>query len=127
MKLWKVGPVSLLIAVFALAGCAKKSTEQASITGTGFDSATTEELAQLPQQASTASQQAGVEVLPIETSPITQGVPPIAGPTSSDAHAASRADGHHKMAVLVQNDGWRHGAERPLERRGGIGNRLAAL
>ena len=88
MKHWKLGSLSLLIIVVAVAGCAKKSTEQASITGTGFDSiSTTEELAQLPQ-ASTASQQAGVEVLPIETSPITQGVPPIAGPTSNASQAA---------------------------------------
>lgn len=83
MKHWKVGALSFLIAVFALTGCAKKSTEQASITGTGFDSSTsTEELAQLPQVSTSSSQQAGVEVLPIETSPITQGMPPIAGPTS---------------------------------------------
>ena len=104
MKHWKVGSVSLLIAVFALAGCAKKSTEQASITGTGFDSATTEELAQLPQQASTASQQAGVEVLPIETSPITQGVPPIAGPTSSarDAARAAAATASSVAGILTR-------------------------
>jgi peptidoglycan hydrolase-like protein with peptidoglycan-binding domain len=86
MKHWKIGSISFLIVALAFAGCAKKSTEQASITGTGFDSST-EELAQLPQ-ASTASQQAGVEVLPIETSPITQGVPPIAGPTQRAAATA---------------------------------------
>ena len=91
MKHWKFGSVLLLVVALAAAGCAKKSTEQASITGTGFDSASTEELAQLPQQTSTASQQAGVEVLPIETSPITQGVPPIAGPTFSSARAALNA------------------------------------
>ena len=104
MRHWKVGSVSLLIAVFALAGCAKKSTEQASITGTGFDSATTEELAQLPQQASTASQQAGVEVLPIETSPITQGVPPIAGPTSSARDAARAAEAASAVAGTLTRD-----------------------
>lgn len=83
MNCWKLGTLSLLIIVFAVSGCAKKSTEQASITGTGFDSSTsTEELAQLPQASTASSQQGGVEVLPIETSPITQGVPPIAGPTS---------------------------------------------
>jgi hypothetical protein len=86
MNRWKVGTLTLFVFVFALTGCAKKSTEQASITGTGFDSITsTEELAQLPQASTASSQQAGVEVLPIETSPITQGVPPIAGPTSSQA------------------------------------------
>ena len=94
MNRWKLGTLSLLIVVFALSGCAKKSTEQASITGTGFDSSTsTEELAQLPQASTASTQQAGVEVLPIETSPITQGVPPIAGPTSAKAgsHSISTA------------------------------------
>ncbi len=85
MKHWKAGSVALLVLVIAASGCAKKSTEQASITGTGFDSlSSTEELAQLPS-SSTANQQGSVEVLPIETSPITQGVPPIAGPTASQA------------------------------------------
>ena len=84
MNCWKAGTLSLLIVTFALTGCAKKSTEQASITGTGFDSSlSTEELAQLPQVSTSSSQQAGVEVLPIETSPITQGIPPIAGPAST--------------------------------------------
>ena len=92
MNRWKAGTLSLLIVVFALTGCAKKSTEQASITGTGFDSsASTEELAQLPQATTSSSQQAGVEVLPIETSPITQGVPPIAGPASKAAATAIAA------------------------------------
>ena len=79
------------LAGFAIvaAGCAKKSTEQASITGTGFDTvASTEDLAQLPQTAAVA-QQAGVEVLPIETSPVTQGVPPIAGPTNPASTATT--------------------------------------
>ena len=82
MKSWKAMVLALVGFAFVVTGCAKKSTEQASINGTGFDSvSSTEELAQLPQ-SSTASQQGGVEVLPIETSPITQGVPPIAGPTN---------------------------------------------
>ena len=93
MNRWKAGILSLLV-VFAVTGCAKKSTEQASITGTGFDSSTsTEELAQLPQASTSSSQQAGVEVLPIETSPITQGVPPIAGPASAHSLTASTALG----------------------------------
>ncbi len=102
MNRWKFGTLSLLILVFALVGCAKKSTEQASITGTGFDSsASTEELAQLPQASTASNQQAGVEVLPIETSPITQGVPPIAGPTSSLSKAASRSAVKLQMPVSV--------------------------
>jgi hypothetical protein len=89
MKNWKVAFFALTAFAVVLTGCAKKSAEQASITGTGFDSISgAEELAQLPQ-SSTASQQTSVEVLPIETSPITQGVPPIAGPTQlSNAQTA---------------------------------------
>ena len=94
MKHWQAGSVFFLIVTLAFAGCAKKSTEQASITGTGFDatSAPTEELAQLPQQAAATSQQAGVEVLPVEASPVTQGVPPIAGPALSAASQTASKD-----------------------------------
>jgi murein L,D-transpeptidase YcbB/YkuD len=89
MKNWKVAVFVLTGLTLVVTGCAKKSSEQASIVGTGFDSiSSTEELAQLPQN-STASQQGSVEVLPIETSPITQGVPPIAGPTSNSASRAA--------------------------------------
>ncbi len=67
--------VLLGLALFT-AGCNKK-TEQADLNSapTGFDSATTEELAQLPQASTAASQQAAIEVLPIETSPVTQTLP----------------------------------------------------
>ena len=108
MNRWKFGTLSLLIAVFALTGCAKKSTEQASITGTGFDSATpTEELAQLPQASTTNNQQTGVEVLPIETSPITQGVPPIAGPTSSQADSRA-AKAQSNISTIAAADSLTH-------------------
>ncbi len=65
----------LTVTVFAAGCAAKKSNEQSSIAGTGFDSATvpattTEELAQLPQ-AGAVAQQAGVEALPVEASPVT--------------------------------------------------------
>ena len=51
----------------------KKTAEQASISGTGYDTLSTEDLAQLPQ-AGTATQQAGVEILPVEASPVTQSI-----------------------------------------------------
>ena len=89
MKNWKATLFVLTGFALVVTGCAKKSTEQASINGTGFDSiSSTEELAQLPQN-STVSQQSSVEILPIEASPITQGVPPIAGPTSNNASQAA--------------------------------------
>ena len=72
MKHSKIGLVVFLGLALSVAGCAKKSTDQVSLSGTGFDSIDkTEELAQLPQ-ANTANQQQAVEVLPIETSPVTQ-------------------------------------------------------
>src|SRR3989338_3221445 len=75
MKHSKVGLVVFLGLALSVAGCAKKSADQVSLSGTGFDSVDkTEELAQLPQ-ANTANQQQAIEVLPIETSPVTQGVP----------------------------------------------------
>ncbi len=75
MKQSKWVLIAFLGAALAVTGCAKKSSDQASLSGTGYDSlATTEELAQLPQSAS-SNQQGAIEVLPIETSPVTQGVP----------------------------------------------------
>ena len=72
MKHFKVGLVVFLGLALSVTGCAKKTTDQASLSETGFDSVDkTEELAQLPQ-ANTSNQQQAVEVLPIETSPVTQ-------------------------------------------------------
>ncbi|OIO36775.1 MAG: hypothetical protein AUJ72_05660 [Candidatus Omnitrophica bacterium CG1_02_46_14] len=77
MKQYKLSLIALLGIMLMVIGCNKKSNDQANLQGTGFETATTEDLAQLPQANSntTANQQAGIEVLPIETSPITQGVP----------------------------------------------------
>ncbi len=88
MKQVKCSLIALLGLTLVVTGCHKKSTDQANLQGTGFETATTEDLAQLPQANSNASanQQAGIEVLPIETSPITQGVPapiPAAGAKST--------------------------------------------
>src|SRR3989338_8299053 len=76
MKRVGLGVWGLLGLAILTAGCSKK-TEQADLNAapTGFDSATMEELAQLPQASTAASQQAAIEVLPIETSPVTQTLP----------------------------------------------------
>ena len=114
MRYWKAGSVSLLVVVLAFAGCAKKSTDQASITGTGFDTAAmSEDLAQLPQQAPSAAQQAGVETLPVETSPITQGVPPITGPTAAAASRAASAGSltrDQQIQTALKNAGFYEGS-----------------
>ncbi len=75
MKYSKVGLVVFLSLALSVAGCAKKTTDEVSLSETGFDSVDkTEELAQLPQ-ANTSNQQQAIEILPIETSPVTRGVP----------------------------------------------------
>ncbi len=82
----------LLGLALVVTGCGKKAADQ-GFAGTGFDTlATTEELAQLPQ-ANTASQQAAIEVLPIEMSPVTpQASAPIVPlePASTTTQALSR-------------------------------------
>ncbi len=89
MKQSKIFLVLVLGLALVTSGCFKKKTEEASLkTETGFDSLNgTEELAQLPQSnASNKQGQGAVEVLPIETSPVTQS----AG--SASTTAASGAD-----------------------------------
>lgn len=72
MKQSKLLLLSFLGVALFVTGCAKKSQDQATLAGTGFESlSSTEELAQLPQ-ASGANQQAAIEILPVETSPVTQ-------------------------------------------------------
>lgn len=112
MKNWRVFVFGLAGFALVLTGCAKKSAEQASISGTGFDTiASTEDLAQLPQ-VSPVSQQAGVEVLPIETSPITQGVPPIAGPTQplQTAVSTSGLSREQQIQTALKNAGLYQGS-----------------
>ncbi len=93
MKQIKLSLIALLGLVLVVAGCSKKSADQASLKGTGFEMATTEDLAQLPQANSNTSsnQQAGIEVLPIETSPVTQGVLAPGPATMSSADIKSVA------------------------------------
>ncbi|OIO38973.1 MAG: hypothetical protein COT00_05185 [Candidatus Omnitrophica bacterium CG07_land_8_20_14_0_80_50_8] len=89
MNRCKLGLFALLGLTLVAAGCAKKPADQANVQGSGFETATTEDLAQLPQANNNANsnQQAGIEVLPIETSPVTQGIPapgPARVPTVTD-------------------------------------------
>ena len=93
MKQVKLGLIALLGLAFVVTGCMKKSADQANLQGTGFETATTEDLAQLPQANNSASsnQQAGIEVLPIETSPVTQGVPAPGLAPASPANKTSAA------------------------------------
>ena len=84
-RAWLVIGLALTLSI---AGCAKKTAEISGTQGTGFDSiSTTDELAQLPQ-VSALNQQAAVEALPVETSPVTQGAPMAAAPAAPAAPTA---------------------------------------
>ena len=119
MKYRQAGSVFLLIATMVFAGCAKKSVEQASITGTGFDSSSTtpptEELAQLPPQTQTMSQPAGVEALPVETSPVTQTV-------ATGAETASSLTREQQIQTALKNTGFYKG---PIDGKLGRGSKRA--
>jgi peptidoglycan hydrolase-like protein with peptidoglycan-binding domain len=77
-----MGWAFFLAAVLLATGCFKKASDQANLsTTTGFDSlSTTEELSQLPQASapSVPAQQAAVETLPVEVSPTTPPISPVA-------------------------------------------------
>lgn len=69
MKHPRFALVALFGAALLVTGCAKKASNEG--VGTGFDSLSgSEELTSLPQ--ATPAQQQSIEVLPIETSPVTQ-------------------------------------------------------
>lgn len=75
MKRYGAGAWFFLGVILLSAGCAKKASEDMGLTSSGgFDTATTEELAQLPQAATGASQQTAIEVLPIENNPVTPAI-----------------------------------------------------
>ena len=119
-----------------LSGCWKKPADQAKLSGTGFDSVSqNDELTQLPQSAtapgSTANQQSAVEVLPIETSPVTQGVvpaPPANPPaaftkSSAVVTAASTASSRDKdIQTALKNAGLYNG---PIDGKIGRGSKKA--
>ena len=102
MKQWQTGSLFFLVFVLAVAGCAKKSTEQASITG--FDT-TSEELAQLPPQTGNAPGAQAIEVLPVETSPITQAVAPMVDPTAAGADGAGLSR-EQQIQTALKNAGF---------------------
>ena len=105
MKQWQTGSLFLLVFALAVTGCAKKSTEQASITG--FDT-TSEELAQLPPQTGNTSGAQAIEVLPVETSPITQAVAPMVDPTAAGADGAGLSR-EQQIQTALKNAGFYHG------------------
>ncbi len=102
MKHLKLGIFLILGVAVLVSGCTKKSSEQASLSGTGFDSlSSSEELAQLPQ-SSTTTQQQSVEVLPIETSPVTQSINASASTIAPVESAASEIAGSLSQSQRIQ-------------------------
>ena len=99
-----------LVIVLAIAGCQKNSIDETGLNGTTLDAS--EELSQLPQipQASIggAAQQGAIEVLPIETSPVT---PSIAGSTSealgsfSETGSSTGLSYNQKIQMALKNAG----------------------
>ena len=124
MKHSRFALVAFLGAALVISGCGKKSVDQASLSGTGFDSLSgSEDLAQLPQ-ASVANQQAAIEVLPIEAAPVTQSV--AANLQASGAEALS-ATGEtlsyqQKIQTALKNAGLYNGS---IDGKIGPGSRKA--
>jgi peptidoglycan hydrolase-like protein with peptidoglycan-binding domain len=106
MQRYKKSLVLFFVLALIVTGCAKKSTQQASIssgTGTGFDSlSSSDELAQLPQAAAgNLNQQGGVETLPVETSPVTQG----ASLGSAETASSGALNHEQKIQTALKNAG----------------------
>ena len=109
MRHLKIAMVAFLGLALVITGCKKKADETTLTSNTGFDSLQTEDLAQLPQASNAAPQQAAIEVLPIETAPVTA---PAAAGVSSAASTATGADGlsyQQKIQTALKNAGLYNG------------------
>ena len=117
MRHYKIGFVLLLGVTLITTGCfKKKAAEQANLAGGGMDAmSSAEELSQqLPAAGASGApnQQTSVEVLPIETTPVTQ---PATGTAASTAQAAGSAQGsalgyNQKVQTALKNAGLYAGA-----------------
>ena len=112
MKQSKIVLAVFLGLALATAGCLKKSSSEANMAATAGLESSTEELAQMPQTGTTA-QQSSVEILPIETSPVTQGVPApsakaaaVESPAPADAGSLSR---DKQIQTALKNAGFYNG------------------
>jgi peptidoglycan hydrolase-like protein with peptidoglycan-binding domain len=105
MKRMTFGLVAFLGLALIATGCGKKAEDQANLSGTGFDSlSTTDELAQLPQSATgMPAGQIPIEVLPIEASPVTQGIGAVSSVASSAASATLSYQ--QKIQTALKNAG----------------------
>lgn len=107
MKYLKFGFFAFLGLALVITGCNKKASDQQA--STGFESlSTTEDLTQLPQ-VNTANQQTSIEILPVETSPVTQPVSSLSTEmiSSSSSAALSR---EQKIQTALKNAGLYNGS-----------------
>jgi peptidoglycan hydrolase-like protein with peptidoglycan-binding domain len=109
MRHLKIALIAFLGLAVVTVGCKKKADDVNLATNTGFDSLQTEELAQLPQAGgASTNQQSAVEVLPIETSPITQAVT-----TNVPSAVSAPAEGlsyQQKIQTALKNAGLYNGS-----------------
>ena len=110
MKQSKLLLLSFLGVALFVSGCAKKSQDQATLSGTGFDTLSSgEELAQLPQ-ASGANQQAAVEILPVETSPVTQASQALPSLETAAESFGQNLTQEQKIQTALKNAGLYNGS-----------------
>jgi peptidoglycan hydrolase-like protein with peptidoglycan-binding domain len=106
MKYSKIGFFTLLALALVITGCNKKASDQQA-SATGFESlSTTEDLTQLPQ-VNTANQQASIEVLPVEMSPMTQ---PVSVDPATLAASTDTLSREQKIQTALKNAGLYNGA-----------------
>ncbi len=111
MRHLKIALIAFLGLAVATVGCKKKIDDVNLATNTGFDSLQTEELAQLPQAGgASTNQQTAIEVLPIETSPVTQAVSAAAIPSAVSSVAADGLSYQQKIQTALKNAGLYSGA-----------------
>lgn len=107
MRQYKIALVGLLVLALFTTGCFKKKAAQTNFAEGGFDSlSSTEDLAQLPPQVSASNQQASIEILPVETSPVTQ---PTAALTALTVVTDSLSR-EQKIQAALKNAGFYNGA-----------------
>lgn len=110
MKRYTFALIALLGMALFVSGCGKKPIEQANVSGTGFDSVSSnEELAQLPQAAA-PNQQAATEVLPVEASPVTAPAATAAATTATETIAGQTLSYQQKIQTALKNAGYYNGA-----------------
>ncbi len=105
MRHLRIALIAFLGLALVTVGCKKKTDDVNLATNTGFDSLQTEELAQLPQAGgASTNQQTAIEVLPIETSPVTQAV------SATGVPSAEGLSYQQKIQTALKNAGLYNGA-----------------